>query len=457
MINRHSGNGESNNAGGETDPLCAQLASENESVWIRIGKLSEAMNEGELASYAYENVLRHNSYNVRALTQVASLCRVREQYSQAVSYFRRILEVDETNGDIWSELGHCYLMTDELQMAYTAYQNALYHLKNPKDTKLWYGIGILYDRYGSFEHAEEAFTAVLKLAPQFEKAHEIFFRLGIIYKQQGKYKESLESLNLIVNNPPAPLTQADVHFQIGHVYELQKDYEGAKRAYEHVLQLNPNHAKVLQQLGWLYHHNPAWGDQKQAISYLMRSIDADEKDGQTWYLLGRCFMSQQQFKSAYDAYQRAVMRDNRNPTFWCSIGVLYYQINQFSDALDAYTRAIHLNPLSSEVWYDLGTLYESCKQVSDALDAYAKASELDPSNEHIKERLSMLRSQSKNPGSLMNMPKPVPTHPPMGNMSMGVPLKNSIPSVNASGLPFHGSREGGDDRKLPSPSSDSHS
>ena len=108
-------------------------------------------------------------------------------------------------------------------------------------------------------------------------------------------------------------------------------------------------------------------------------------------------MSQQQFKNAYDAYQRAVMRDNRNPTFWCSIGVLYYQINQFSDALDAYTRAIHLNPLSSEVWYDLGTLYESCKQVPDALDAYAKASELDPSNEHIKERLSMLRSQSKTP------------------------------------------------------------
>ena len=202
MINRHSGNGEGNTNNGETDALSAQLASENESVWIRIGKLSEAMNEAELASYAYENVLRHNSYNIRALTQVAALCRVREQYTQAVSYFRRILEVDETNGDIWSELGHCYLMTDDLQSAYQAYQNALYHLKNPKDTKLWYGIGILYDRYGSFEHAEEAFTAVLKLAPQFEKAHEIFFRLGIIYKQQGKYKESLE---VSVNLTPATL------------------------------------------------------------------------------------------------------------------------------------------------------------------------------------------------------------------------------------------------------------
>jgi cytochrome c-type biogenesis protein CcmH/NrfG len=174
-------------------------------------------------------------------------------------------------------------------------------------------------------------------------------------------------------------------------------YENAKRSYERVLQINPSHSKVLQQLGWLYHHNPSWGDQQLAISYLMRSIEADQNDGQTWYLLGRCYMGQQQFQKAYDAYQRAVLKDSQNPTFWCSIGVLYYQINQFSDALDAYTRAIKLNPHLSEVWYDLGTLYESCKQISDSLDAYTKASELDPSNEHIKERLTMLRAQHLNP------------------------------------------------------------
>ena len=32
-----------------------------------------------------------------------------------------------------------------------------------EDPKLWYGIGILYDRYGSLDHAEEAFSSVLKM------------------------------------------------------------------------------------------------------------------------------------------------------------------------------------------------------------------------------------------------------------------------------------------------------
>ena len=57
---------------------------------------------------------------------------------------------------------------------------------------MWYGIGILYDRYGSLEHAEEAFSQVMHMQPDFEKANEIYFRLGIIYKQQQKYEQSLD-------------------------------------------------------------------------------------------------------------------------------------------------------------------------------------------------------------------------------------------------------------------------
>lgn len=67
-----------------------------------------------------------------------------------------------------------------------------------KEPKLWYGIGILYDRYGSLEHAEEAFSQVMRMQPDFEKANEIYFRLGIIYKQQQKYNQSLEGSKTLI-------------------------------------------------------------------------------------------------------------------------------------------------------------------------------------------------------------------------------------------------------------------
>jgi len=411
--------------------LFSKLNNANEDVWLHFGSISELMYDTDKTIYSYENVLRHNPYNIKALTQIASICRIREQYSKAIEYFQRILNIESSNGEIWGAVGHCYLMMDDLQKAYSAYQQALYHLTNPKDPHLWYGIGILYDRYGSFEHAEEAFTAVLKMDPKFEKSNEIYFRLGIIYKQQSKYEDALNCFHYILQKPPRPLTQADVWFQIGHVHELQKDFNAAKDAYERVLKESPNHAKSLQQLGWLYHTNSSIGNQDTAITFLLRSIESDPSDGQTWYLLGRCYMAQRQYRKAYDAYQQAVYRDARNPTFWCSIGVLYYQINQYRDALDAYSRAIRLNPYLSEVWYDLGTLYESCNQITDSLDAYQRASELDPGNKHIQQRLSILResqaSQGKNApvstGSNV-LVGAVSSASKMGELSLGPSLDN---------------------------------
>lgn len=110
------------------------------------GSLYEMMNDPDKAIYAYENTLRHHPYNVKALTQIATICRLKEQYPkvfypllapdphppQAVEYFQRILNIENNNGEIWGALGHCYLMMDDLQKAYTAYQQALYHLPNPK-------------------------------------------------------------------------------------------------------------------------------------------------------------------------------------------------------------------------------------------------------------------------------------------------------------------------------------
>jgi hypothetical protein len=44
------------------------------------GQLGELMNDMDKALYCYENTLRHNPYSVKALMQIASICRTREQY-----------------------------------------------------------------------------------------------------------------------------------------------------------------------------------------------------------------------------------------------------------------------------------------------------------------------------------------------------------------------------------------
>lgn len=433
------------------------LAETTSATWLAIGSLAESLGDYEKALTSYDAVLRHTPNNPDVLIKLANIYRSKDVFFKAAELYEQALNFSQENGETWGLLGHCYLMLDDLQRAYAAYQRALYFLDNPNVPKLWHGIGILYDRYGSLEYAEEAFVRVLDLDPNFDKSNEIYFRLGIIYKHQGKLQSALDCFQYILNNPPHPLTQPDVWFQIGSVLEQQKDWNGAKDAYEKVLQVNPQHAKVLQQLGCLYsqaesnpntpsgqegnNSNPPFQqDLNVALTYLTQSLEIDLTDAHSWYYLGRVHMIRGDFNAAYDAFQKAVNRDSRNPTFWCSIGVLYYQISQYRDALDAYTRAIRLNPYISEVWYDLGTLYETCNnQISDALDAYSQAERLDPGNPHIKARLEQLLKYQQEGNTHPPQPPPVSQQP---RLPQGMVLEsNQQPGGVPGGVP--GAPQGG--------------
>lgn len=373
--------------------LATRATSLKESIWLRIGSLQLSMNDRDRSLDAFERVLVVNPANIRAMTQVGSVLAKKGSYSQAVAYLQRAISANAGCGEAWAVLAHCYLMTNDLPKAYQAYEKALNHLNDPCDPNLWYGIGVLYNRYGSHDNALEAFLAVLRLAPNFERHIEVCFYIGIIYKEQHKLDDAMKYFNkvsMVPNPPPPPLTRADVGFEIGHVHELKQDIPKALEMYKLALRENPHHPKTLQKLGWLEHFHK--NNSREAISRLQMSLDADQNDAQTWYLLGRVFMALGDFRQAYNAYQQAVIRDGRNATFWCSIGVLYYQMNQYNDAMDAYSRAIKLNPSVSEVWFDLGTLYESCGQTIDAIDSYRRASELAPEKTQIRERLNVLQN-----------------------------------------------------------------
>lgn len=90
-----------------------------------MGDLEGAMN-------AYEQALRHNQWSIPAMNAISCILRTKELFPKAIEYLQNILKLDPNSGETWGSLGHCHLMMDNLQEAYTSYQQALYHLRDPK-------------------------------------------------------------------------------------------------------------------------------------------------------------------------------------------------------------------------------------------------------------------------------------------------------------------------------------
>lgn len=302
-------------------------------------------------------------------------------------------------GEAWGLIAHCHLMTDELEKAYRAYYKSLSYLTTVKDPNLWYGIGILYDRYGSLDLALAALSEAIKLAPDFDRANEVYFCVGIIYKEKQDYPHAIEYFNRVIRGetPLGPVSKKlDALLQLGHVYELQNDIDSAMATYRMCSEENPDSTRTLQQYAWLTHQR---GNTDEALNILERVIEHSPTDPHAFYLKARIDMDREEHQLAYDALNKAISFDNRNPFYWCSIGVLYNQMAQYRDAMDAYSQAIHVNQFVYEVWFNLGVLYEIYGQLSDSLGAYRKAADLVPDNIKVREALEAAEELQQRPGS----------------------------------------------------------
>lgn len=359
----------------------------NEETWMRMGHLAEQMGGIDQALSCYLHALQFNSYNPTALRQVAGIYEWKGRYDDAVFMFERLINLENTNGKLWCALGNCLVRMNKPQRAYTAYQQAIFTLANPKDPTVWYGIALLYEQTQNWEHACEVFNSLLRTKPQLPQTPEIWFRYALAYKAQGKYQDALDCFQEIVDTPPPPLTTVDILCQCAAVYEVEKEYDSARAVYERVLELEPNNNQVLQRYAWILHFGSSTPDTPRAILVLERALQIDPKNHFTNYILGRCYATVQEHKMAHDCYQTAIFSNPQIPAYWGSIGVLYFTIGQFSDALDCYSRAIRTaggtaevqqsgavvttpGKNIAEVWYDLGAIYDVCNQAKDALDAF---------------------------------------------------------------------------------------
>lgn len=192
-----------------------------------------------------------NLVYVDRINKLAEYCATNGEYQAAIEYYVKLITIDSENGPAWTALGHCYLLVEDLQKSFNAYQRALYSLEDIKDPQLWYGIGILYEKFESYNHAISALIAVLKMSPNFYQKSEVLYKLGMIFAKTNQIQQAISYFqNSILTNTFTLKRKTDTLIKIGLLYEEQKDFNQAMREYEAAVTSDKSNFKIYQHMAW---------------------------------------------------------------------------------------------------------------------------------------------------------------------------------------------------------------
>lgn len=186
-----------------------------------------------------------------------------KNFEQAISYFKKVLEIDEKNRYGWLFLGFAYSDMGELTKAEETYKSAVELIND--DASLWTWLGIVLQRQKKFAESIEPFKKALLLDPKNINALSslpvVLEELDLFEQSDEVYEEGIKNIPdnaLLLNNFAYSLAERNIR--------LPDALEMSQKAIE----LEPDNAAYLDTIGWIYFKLKEY---KNAENFILKSLD----------------------------------------------------------------------------------------------------------------------------------------------------------------------------------------
>lgn len=283
---------------------------------------------------------------------ISELQNLEGQNENALFYLDKAIKKNPDSPYLIMEKAYELARRNKIDEAYELAKKA--HEKNPGDVDLNIFLGKIHSTRKETGLAVESYQQALQKAPQNEEAYNLLARE---YMAQGKVKEAIQILKELINVNPSSVS---AYFYLGSIYATSlKDYDRALKAYEEVLNIDPDNPKIMEIISEIYLVRK---DLKKAQTYLKQLIDQDPSD-----------------------------LNNR-----IRVALLYYELKEVDRAIDEFEAILNIHPGADKILYYLGLLYEERKETEKAHSYYGQipfTSEF--FNESIIRRVLLLKNDNK--------------------------------------------------------------
>ena len=173
----------------------------------------------------------------------------------------------------------------------------------------------------------------------------------------------------------------------GDAFRESADVEDALVVYHKALEVMPEHAGILRNLGLAH---SARRDYPSAIDFFERSLASDPQQALAWVNLGIALEGQGQDVEAAETYRRALQVNATEALAYFNLGNLHLRRDEFPEAIAQYQRAVTFDPGLALGHYYLGRALIMVNDLTNALTSARRALEFEPTNEGAREMVAEL-------------------------------------------------------------------
>jgi Tfp pilus assembly protein PilF len=176
-------------------------------------------------------------------------------------------------------------------------------------------------------------------------------------------------------------------------YRESGEVSRAVRTYRKALELHPDHAQVLTNLGVAYN---AARNYTLAVETLHRAAAVDSTSPDIYVNLGLAYEGLGLTAETEDAYRRAIAIDPNLAVAHFNLANLYLRREAYQQAIEHYQRAIAADPGLARAHYYMARALILSGNLSSALPAARRALEFEPDNQGAREMIRDLEQALQN-------------------------------------------------------------
>jgi len=213
-------------------------------------------------------------------------------------------------------------------------------------------LGFVFFERGYYEQSEAFFQQAVKNDPA---SAEALYGLGSAFLQQNKSKEAGDCFEKALHlHARYPGTLPNAWNNLGILAARERNTAAAIQHFQHALQIDPQHAIALLNLGNAYRQAKDWPEAERALE---QALTLNPDDPEANYSLGMVYAQKNDTDHAYEYLQKALAARPAYPEALNNLGILYLRTGRTAEAIRSFEESIRIAPAYDQSYLNLASVY----------------------------------------------------------------------------------------------------